>query len=247
MFAAPSPARAADLSREGYRGDSLAWKPRGLDKFREPVNGFLHLTGFVISVLATILLVWQCFPDPARMASAAIFGVSMCGCFLASTLHHLVRGTKRTEMRLLKIDHAAIYPFIAGSYTPVCMHILPQPQGHLLLATVWAIAIAGVLYKLVLAPDPRSVADPPGLWDTLIYILMGWLLTWQLPAFIANSVGLTPWLAALGGLAYSVGGIILTRKLLDFWPGRLGHHEIWHLCVLLGATCVYWYVYLNLV
>lgn len=229
-----------------YRGNSLSWKPQGLDKFREPVNGFLHLSGFIISVFATILLVWRCYPDASRVVSTAIFGVTMCGCFLASTFHHLVRGSARTEALLLKIDHAAIYPFIAGSYTPICLHVLPAPQGYVLLAIVWPIAIAGVVFKLFLAPDPRSVSEPPGLLDTLFYILMGCMITWQLPLFIENSKGMSMWLAVLGGMAYAVGGIILTRKLLDFWPGRLGHHEIWHLCVLLGASCMYWYVFLNI-
>ena len=90
------------------------------------------------------------------------------------------------------------------------------------------------------------MSEPPGLLDTLLYILMGWLVMLHLPSLIANSTGVTIWIAAVGGLAYSAGGIILTRKLFDFWPGRLGHHEIWHLCVLLGATCIYWYVFFNL-
>ncbi len=235
-----------DFSALQYGGRSLSWKPKGLDKFREPANGFMHLAGLLLSALATAVLIWRCYPDAGRMFSTAVFGISMCGCFLASTLHHLVRSDARTEIRLLKIDHAAIYPFIAGSYTPICLHVLPAPQGHILLVVVWAIALAGVAYKLFLSADPRSVADPPGFADTLMYFLMGCLVAGQLPGFIENSRSMTVWLAVIGGFAYAAGALILTRKLLDFWPGRFGHHEIWHVCVLLGASFMYSYVFLNL-
>ena len=221
-----------------------AWRKPAL---RDPVNGLLHFAGLLASLAGTAVLVYACRADALKMLTAAIFGLSMCGCFMGSTLHHLVSGSRRTEMWLLKLDHAAIYPFIAGSYTPVCVHVLPGKGAIALLGVVWALAIAGMVYKLRFAPDPATVEEPPGFIDTVLYIAMGWLAAFQAPQIIAYSKEMTLQLALLGGMAYSIGAIILTRKYFDFWPGRFGHHEVWHLCVLLGASLVYAYVFLNIV
>ena len=214
--------------------------------FRDPVNGFLHLTALLASLVGTAALVWACREEALRALSVGIYGLSMAGCFLGSSLHHLVRGERALEMRLLRWDHAAIYPFIAGSYTPVCLHMMPRTQGLILLAVVWSVALAGMVYKLGFAPEQDSVDDPPAALDTAIYVAMGWLITWQVTEVIARSAPGTLWLMVGGGLAYTIGGAILSWRLLDFWPGRFGHHEIWHLCVIAGAACFYAFLWLNL-
>lgn len=214
--------------------------------FREPVNGLMHLAGLVLSIIATVALVARVGGDPLRALSSVIYGVTMCGCFLASSMHHLFRGSRATEMRLLRIDHAAIYPFIAGSYTPVCLQLLPGLSGRVLLGVVWVIAIVGVVYKLAFARDPARVEDPPDLASTMLYVAMGWLSVTQGPAILAHSHGSSIILGIIGGISYTVGGLILSRRWLDFWPGKLGHHEIWHVCVLIGAACLYGFVFLNL-
>lgn len=215
-------------------------------RFRDPVNGLMHGVALLLSLIGTAALVWSCKADPARAVTSAIYGLSMCGCFLASSLHHLMRGSRQTEMRLLKLDHAAIYPFIAGTYTPICVHLIPGAPGIALLAMVWGIAVIGMVYKLGFAREPASVDDPPELGSTLLYVAMGWLIVWKLSDVLAHSHGLSFVLAAAGGLAYTLGGIILSRRLFDWWPGRWGHHEIWHACVMVGAACFYAYVFINL-
>ena len=205
----------------------------------------MHLTGLVLSIVGTLFLVWHCWPDTARMATTAIFGITMCGCFLSSSLHHLVKAGPATEFRLLKLDHAAIYPFIAGTYTPICVHLLPAPGGLIVLALVWIIAVVGVVHKFWFEPDPANVSDPPSVKVFLPYLGMGWLAAPLFPSIIAQSQGMTILLPIIGGAAYTIGGIILTKRLFDFWPGKLGHHELWHACVLLGSACLYSYVFLN--
>lgn len=228
-------------SHLAHQGSSSPWLC-----FRDPVNGFLHLGALLLSIVGTAALLWASRGDALQLLTVAIYGLSMCGCFLASSLHHLVRGERALEMRLLRWDHAAIYPFIAGSYTPVCLHLMPRTSGLVMLAVVWAIALAGVIYKLRLAPEQESVDDPPPTFDTLIYIAMGWLIVVQIGEVIARAKGGTLALPVAGGLAYSVGGVVLTRRLLDFVPGRFGHHEIWHLFVIAGAACFYAFLWLNL-
>ena len=115
---------------------TIALPPRR--RFRDPVNGFLHLSGLVIGLVGTAFM-WAHAPGDW---SAMVYMAGMIGCFLGSSLHHLVVGTRELELRLLKWDHAAIYPYIAGSYTPVCVHLLPKPAGWWMLAAVWATAAA---------------------------------------------------------------------------------------------------------
>lgn len=219
---------------------------RDFPGFREPVNGFMHLFALLLTLVGTGALLWACREDVSRMVTAAVYGTGMAGCFLASTLHHLVKADRRTEMRLLRWDHAAIFPFIAGSYTPICLHVLPRPSGLWLLGVIWAIALGGVIYKLFFAKDQERVEDPPEMSTTMIYVAMGWLIVFFGSDVLARSASGSFGLALAGGIAYTLGGVILSRKLLDFKPGRFGHHEIWHACVMVGAACVYAYVWANL-
>ncbi len=216
-------------------------------RFRDPVCGFLHFSALLVSLVAGAALAWACREDATKLIAVSVYALSMIGCFVGSSLHHLVRGERATELRLLKWDHALIYPFIAGSYTPVCLFLMPPAAGHLMLGTVWFIALTGFVYKLFFAKDPESVEEPPGPLDTALYVAMGCLILFQVFELAARSKGQTLGLAVAGGVAYIVGAVILSRKLLDFYPGRLGHHEIWHLCVIAGAACMYAFIYLNLV
>lgn len=216
------------------------------DQFREPVNGFMHLGALILSVVGTVLLALRVAPDGARLAAVLIYGTAMCGCFLASTLHHLIQGRRETEVWLWRLDHAAIYSFIAGCYTPVCLVMLPGTSGLVLLGVVWLLALGGIAYKLCWAPAPVSVADPPELASTMVYVLMGWLMVGWIGEIAAHALPWTLPMVVAGGLAYTVGGLILSRRWLDFWPGRWGHHEFWHVCVMLGAAGVYGFLYFNL-
>lgn len=214
--------------------------------FREPVSGFMHLIALMVSLAAGGVLVGRSLGDPLRAGATAIYALSMCGCFLASSIHHLVKGPRSLEMRLLRLDHAAIFPFIAGTYTPVCLLMLPHAMGLPLLAIVWTVAVLGVAYKLWLAPEPASLTDPPDMASTAVYLVMGWLVAPAVRTLAADSLPGSLPLAIAGGLAYSIGGIVLSKRLFDWWPGRFGHHEIWHVLVIVGAACMYGYVFANL-
>ncbi len=99
-----------------------------------------------------------------------------------------------------------------------------------LLTTVWGIALAGVPFKLF-------YLDAPVWLSTATYLAMGWVAILALaPLARAVAPGGLAWIAA-GGLAYTVGAVVFTRQRPNPFPGRFGHHEIWHLFVLLGSGC----------
>ena len=117
-------------------------------RFREPVNGFTHLAGAFLAAFGLILLVGLTRGDLARMISVIIYGTSMILLYLASAVYHLANGSERKILWLRRLDHAAIYILIAGTYTPFCYNVLDGHLRWLMLGLVWGLAIIGVLYKL---------------------------------------------------------------------------------------------------
>ena len=145
-------------------------------------------------------------------------------------LYHTLPLSERPLRALRTVDHIAIYFLIAGTYTPIALLTLDSRLGWTLLAIVWLIAAAGIPFKLYFL-------DAPVWLSTATYLVMGYLaLVAVIPLLRAVSVSGVLWLAA-GGLAYTVGAVIYSRQRPDPFPGFFGHHEIWHLLVLVGSAC----------
>jgi hemolysin III len=214
-----------------------------VSSFREPMNGLLHFGALMTSLVATGFLLGQTVRYPDKLLTLGIYGLCMSLTFLASSAHHLVHADRRTEEWLLKLDHAAIFLYIAGSYTPITVTLLPDPVRWQFLTVVWLIAAAGVAYKLVVFKAPADLSDPPDRLSVAVFVIMGWLIVWQFPALMAQLNEGALRLGLLGGAFYTLGGVILTSKAFDFWPGLLGHHEIWHVCVIGGSVCIYLLIY----
>jgi hemolysin III len=179
----------------------------------------------------TILLL-QLARDPGQLVAFAIYGATLILLYGASTLYHTLPLTERPLRALRTLDHIAIYFLIAGTYTPVALITLDGALGWTILATVWLIALAGIPFKLFFL-------DAPVWLSTATYLGMGYLaLVAVVPIARAVSLGGLAWLIA-GGIAYTIGAIIYARRRPDPFPGRFGHHEIWHLLVLAGSACHY--------
>jgi hemolysin III len=168
-----------------------------------------------------VMRVWPQHNAPA-LASVVVYGVAMVGAFLASALYHGVQD-ERIKPVLQEIDHCTIFLFIAGTYTPVAMLPLRQHDGALLLAAIWALAIAGIVLRLMNRPLYQRIAVP-------LYLGMGWLcFGWSGPLY--HSVGTVPLLLMLaGGLSYT-GGLLFYR-----WHSLPFSNPLWHLCVVAGSA-----------
>ncbi len=200
-------------------------------RIREPVNGVSHLVGLLMAGAGTILLL-QLARDPGQLVAFAIYGATLILLYGASTLYHTLPLTERPLRALRTLDHIAIYFLIAGTYTPVALITLDGALGWTILGTVWLIALAGIPFKLFFL-------DAPVWLSTATYLGMGYLaLVAVVPIARAVSLGGLAWLIA-GGIAYTIGAIIYARRRPDPFPGRFGHHEIWHLLVLAGSACHY--------
>lgn len=209
-------------------------RPLGL--LKEPFSGLSHLAGFLISLFAGGVLVGATADVPGALVVSVVFAGSMAVLYLASAAYHLVEASEKVEARLHLFDRAAIFIMIAGTSTPYFFHGYQGATRVTMLSLIWALATAGVVFKLFWLSSPRWLY-------VALYLAMGWvsMLKWEetingLPADVFA------WLLA-GGIAYTVGAVVYGLKRPNF-SKTFGHHELWHLFVLAGTTLHYVGIYL---
>ena len=210
----------------------------------EVINAASHMTAAMLSILGTVLLISEASSQgaPWRIVSFSIYGASLIFLFSASALHHGINGSPELEQTLRMMDYFAIYPLIAGTFTPICL--IPYHNdvvGWSFIAVVWSLAIVGMISTVQLFEKLPK-------WLTMtMYITLGWLgalmTYWQLP--IIGWSGFSLFL--IGGIFYTVGGFIFSTEKPNPIPGHFGFHEIWHLFVIAGAAshwCLMYFFYL---
>lgn len=197
-----------------------------------PWSAITHGVGAGLAVMGTVylLLCSALAGNWLNFAVFAVYGASMICLYLASTLYHCLRTSVPTRLALRKYDHCSIYLLIAGSYTPICVAVLERKFGLPLLIAIWTLAAAGIWLTIGKGNIPRLVSSA-------IYLFMGWLAIFAIvPIYRALSAQGFFWLL-LGGILYSVGGVLYALK----WPGRdnprFGCHEIFHVFIVLGSVC----------
>lgn len=179
--------------------------------------------GIVACLFAIPWLAWVTAGDPPRLVGALAFGASALTMFVTSVFYHRERDLQR-KVTLRKLDHAAIYLLIAGTYTPFTLLTMRNPWGWVLFGVVWTLAFAGIAAKLTVGLRyPRL--------STFMYLGMGWLIVIAInPLRESLTTTELAWIAA-GGLLYT-GGVPFY-----VWKSRRYMHAVWHLFVLGGVAC----------
>jgi channel protein (hemolysin III family) len=198
--------------------------------FSDPVSSLSHLAGAATFAVLGAFLIARGRGDPWRVVSLAVFVFSCVLLLSLSGVYHLL--TPHTPARgvLLRLDHAAIFVLIAGSFTPVHAVLLRERWQWHLLALIWGAAIIGLTLKTV-------YFDTVPLWlGLLMYLGLGWLGLISTIA-LARRFGVRFVLPLVwGALAYTLGAVA------EFvgWPvlvaGVVGPHEIFHMAVLAGIS-----------
>jgi hemolysin III len=201
------------------------------------MRGWLHFYAFFTALACGIVLT-----SLAPMASVAIYSISVCGLFGISALYHRRVWSARGYQIMRRLDHAMIFIFIAGTYTPFCALLLAPGKAAILLAIVWGGALAGATMSLIWPHAPRWVSAP-------LYLALGWVAIAVLPDILHNG-GITPFVLLLvGGAVYSVGAIFYALRRPNPWPNVFGHHEFFHACTIVAAIChqvaIYFAVFLS--
>ena len=194
------------------------------------MRGWLHAGAVPAAVIAGLVLILLA---PAELRWAAIiYVVSTVALFGISATYH--RGTwgPRTHGVLKRMDHATIFIFIAGTYTPIALTVVGGTAGTVLLWIVWLAALAGVIFRVFWVGAPRWLIVPA-------YISMGWAAVFFIPEILSNGGMAIFLLIAVGGLCYSVGAVIYGLKRPDPSPNWFGFHEIFHSFTLGGYVSHY--------
>ncbi|WP_347860722.1 hemolysin III family protein [Salimicrobium sp. PL1-032A] len=193
-------------------------------KKEEVANAITHGIGAVLSIaMLSLLVTFASMGGNAwKVTAVAIYGATMLLLFLSSTLVHSFPQGKIKDLFEI-FDHASIYLFIAGTYTPILLVPLRGELGWTLFGVVWGAAILGVIFKIFFVK--KFV-----ILSTLLYVLMGWMIVfaWE-PLTQSLAQGGVNLLVA-GGLAYTIGAVFYV------WRGFTHHHMVWHLFVLAGAV-----------
>ncbi len=209
-------------------------------QLKEPASAITHFIGMIAAISSAPFLLGRAASHGNRLSllSCLFFITSMILLYGASTAYHAIRTDERTTLLLKKIDHIMIYFLIAGSYSPVCLLVLPAAQGLPMFYTVWGLAFAGFILTCVWVTSPKWL-------NSSIYIAMGWICIFAIHSiYLHMQLECFVWLFA-GGIIYTIGGIIYALKLPLFdslHPG-FGLHEIFHLFVMGGSLCHFIMVY----
>lgn len=205
---------------------------------REPINSLTHGIGAVLSLVGFILLLIEALErgSVSHLIAFSMFGLSMVLLYTASTLYHALPVKEKTLQILQKLDHSMIYVLIAGTYTPICLLVLDGTWKWGLFVTIWTLAVVGIIKKFLWM-------SAPGWLSTGFYLGMGWLAVITFPFLIERlPLAFLIWIG-VGGISYTVGAVIYGTQKPDPIPEWFGHHEIWHLLVMVGTFSHYWAIY----
>ncbi|MCW8936027.1 MAG: hemolysin III family protein [Gammaproteobacteria bacterium] len=200
----------------------------------ERINISSHALGFVLSIIALILLFIRAsvYGSVLHIISFSIFGISLIVLYAASTLYHRAKDPE-LRSRLRVFDHVSIYVLIAGTYTPFALITLKGELGWIVFSISWGLALTGIILKLFFTGKYNLIS-------TLMYLFLGWMVIFFInPLMDSLSSDGFIWLAA-GGLSYTVGAVLYSIKKIPF------NHALFHVFVLLGSfahfVSVYFYV-----
>ena len=195
------------------------------------LRGLLHAWAFWFALAAAVTLIVVAPGARARVA-AVIYGIGLCALFGASATYHRWRGNPRWKPILRRVDHAAIFVFIAATSTPIALLVLEPPLRTVVLVSTWTGAALGVAFTLAWLSAPRILAAGA-------YLAVGWVGVVAVPALLDRVGVAATVLFIAGGALYTLGAAVYATRRPDPWPSTFGFHEIFHVLVIAAAVAHY--------
>ncbi len=188
-------------------------------------DGAIHTIGICLGLTATVVLavtLWNT-GDPTRQITVMIYAACLMTMLICSALYNMLAKDHKSGI-LRRLDHAAIFLMIAGTYTPLAAVIIGGWTGGILLAIVWTGALSGALLKLVHLSRTERLTVP-------IYLGLGWVVVFAANPLIERASTFGFYMILAGGLLYTIGTAFYAWKKLPF------QNAIWHAFVLAAAVC----------
>lgn len=187
-------------------------------------DGIIHAVSLVGFLIASAFLVYAVaeFNRAELLIAVLVYALAALFSVTISFAYHL---HPRHEWRgkLRRWDHAAIYPVIAGTFSPLLIKA-GTTYAYVILAIIWLFALMGIVFKV-------RTKDMDSRWSLVSYLGMGWFALFALPSFWTELPRFTTWAIATGGVFYTIGTIFYRRKGMRF------RYPIWHGFGTLGGTC----------
>jgi hemolysin III len=198
------------------------------------LRGWLHAYAAAVSIAsgAVLVAVAAAFRGGPAGATTSVYAATVTLLFGTSALYHRINWGPRGHALMKRLDHSMIFVFIAGTYTPIAALTLPRSSAVVVLVAVWTGAVFGVVLQSAWPSAPRWLSVP-------CYIALGWAAVFVLPQLLRNAGVAALVLIAVGGIVYTIGGIVYGLKRPNPLPGVFGFHEVFHLCTLVAAICHY--------
>lgn len=197
---------------------------------RPALRGTLHLVTAALATLGTVLLLLVA-ESPTGYVGGAIFGASLMLLYGTSATYHQVRWRPSWRRMVKRLDHAMIFVLIGGTYTPFSLDV-SLAWGIPMLSVVWGLAGAGAMLKLAWPDAPRWLGVG-------LYVALGWVALVAASEVLSRYLGSPLALLLLGGVLYTLGGIVYALRRPDPWPRIFGYHEVFHSFVVAGSAVHY--------
>jgi hemolysin III len=202
-----------------------------IDEVKPRLRGWLHAATAPLALAAGIVLVIAS-PTAETRTGSTVFALSALALFTASATMHRGRWSPRTGLWLRRLDHSSIFLLIAGSYTPFTLLLLHGRDRATLLAIAWGGAALGILFRLFWTSAPRWLYTP-------IYMALGWAAVFYFPAFFDRASTSVLTLMVVGGVLYTIGGVVYGFRRPNPNPAWFGFHEVFHTLTIVAFFAHY--------
>jgi hemolysin III len=211
-----------------------------VEEYADPVKprlrGVLHAAMTLLVIAGGVALMIYSRSWGTRVASL-IYMITGLQLFCFSAVYHLGRWRLRIDRTMQQIDHSNIFIFIAGTYTPLAIGLLHGANRIVLVSLIWACAALGVGLGMFALKTPRWV-------QAGLYVVMGWIALGWMPSFWMAGGPAPVIMLLIGGVVYTAGAVIYSKKKPNPSPAWFGFHEIFHACTVVAAICHWVAIYL---
>jgi hemolysin III len=199
------------------------------------LRGYFHECMFFVSIGACIPLISKS-SNSIELTGTIIYSIGIFMMFGFSALYHRIKWRPRVLKIMRKLDHSSIFIMIAGTFTPICLLVLPKETGLQLLLIIWVIAGIGILQALFFTNIPRAIR-------AALYLVAGYMALPYL-SIMSSLMGFTNLILTIaGGTIYSFGAISYGMRFPDFSPKYFGYHEFFHVLVCIAAILHFIVIY----
>jgi hemolysin III len=209
----------------------LQARPLEAEDVRPSMRGIIHRVAAPLFAAAVVVLACRSMPAGHRVA-IVVYGAGVTSMLSVSALYHTGKGSRRVQRVLKRIDHSTILLAIAGSYTAVTELTLHGRARVWMLIGMWLVAVTAAVIRSVWLDAPYPLV-------ALVYVLAGWFMMVDLPAYLHGLSGGQFALILAGGIAYTIGGVLYAMQKPNPWPNTFGYHEFFHALVVVGAALHY--------